>query len=452
MPPRLEEFLANLALTGLVSPEVLRATRASLACEPAEDASLRMARALIIQGALTSYQAKKVLEGATKGFFLGGYRLLKRIGEGGMGKVYLARKGEGSRVAIKVLPPKKALEDPRSLERFIREARLSQRVNHPSIARTLEFDTHDGVHYLVLEYVPGASLYQLVKSKTGGPWTVPEAVRYFAQVLEGIQAAHQAGVIHRDIKPSNLMVTPKGDAKILDLGLARALDDVESDRLTREFSIVGTLDYASPEQLSDAAGADARSDIYSLGCTLYFALVGQPPFPGGDAINKIYKQRMEDAPPLEQMAAGVPAAFAAIVRKMMAKRPEDRYQNCADVRADLVRWLDPKLLKNLAATKSGTVRTFRPPPPEMDDHELKFLEESVSDSRISTDSLKNLGSSEIAPAPRNPPPVLPRRVHTRKSLSSFHQGNAPATSRMPLLLAGLALLTVLTLVFFRWIL
>jgi serine/threonine protein kinase len=445
-----------VALTGLVSPQVLRATRAVVAPEPAEDAAVRMARALVEQGALTPYQAKKILGGATKGFVLGSYRVLRRIGEGGMGKVFLARKGtDGPQVAIKVLPPRKALEDPRALERFVREARLSQRVIHPAIARTNEFGTQDGVHYLVMEYVPGDSLYHLVKSRGGGPWRVPDAVKYFLKVLKGLEAAHAAGVIHRDIKPSNLMVTPDGGAKILDLGLARALDEVESGRLTRDFAIVGTLDYASPEQVSDAARADARSDIYSLGCTLYFTLAGKPPFPGGDAINKIYKQRMEDAPPLEQVARGVPAAFAAIVRKMMAKEPADRYASCAEARADLKRWSDPEVVRSLVGAEADAARAFRPPPPEIDEDDLRLLDAPSGSPMRSSSILKDLGSSEAAPAPRNPPPVLPRRIRPSSRPASTTPTDHPADSRLalslPQLLAGLALLAVLTVILFWWL-
>ena len=161
---------------------------------------------------------------------------------------------------------------------------------------------------MVMEYVEGESLYQLVKGRRGGPLRVPDAARYFLQVLDGLGAAHAGGLIHRDIKPSNLMVTPDGGAVILDLGLARASG--EASALTLANVVIGTLDYASPEQLGDASKADPRSDLYSLGCTLYFALAGRPPFEGGDMVNKIFKHRMEDPEPLERVARGVPAAFA----------------------------------------------------------------------------------------------------------------------------------------------
>ena len=182
-------------------------------------------------------------------------------------------------------------------------------------------------------------------------------------MVDGLDAAHQAGLVHRDIKPSNIMITPDGNAKILDLGLARALG--EEKGITRANTVLGTLDYASPEQLSDASKADVRSDLYSVGCTLYFALSGRPPFEGGDMINKIFKQRMDDPEPLEKVARGVPAAFAAIVRKLMAKKPEERYQTCAELRADLARWTDPSRLRAILGAEAEAARSLpsAPAPP-----------------------------------------------------------------------------------------
>ncbi len=147
----------------------------------------------------------------------------------------------------------------------------------------------------------------------------------------------------------------------------------EETPLTRPNVVVGTLDYASPEQLSDAASADRRSDLYSIGCTLYFALSGRAPFEGGDIINKIYKQRMEDPEPLERVAKGVPASFAAIIRKLMAKKPDDRYQTCRELRDDLVRWTDPRRVRSILGTEGESARTLRLPPPEIEDDDLRLL-------------------------------------------------------------------------------
>lgn len=398
---RLDQFVANLAKSGLVNPAVLEQARAQLAGGAESDAPVRLARLLIQQGHLTTYQAKKILAGATRGFFLGDYRILRALGEGGMGKVYLAaNQKDGIRVAIKVLPPSKAAEGGQSLRRFRREMDLSRRVVHPNLARTLGVGQAGDVHFMVLEYVPGESLYQLVKHPRGGPLRVPDAARFFLKVLDGLEAAHDGGLVHRDIKPSNLMVTPDGDAIILDLGLARAID--EESQMTRHNTVIGTLDYASPEQLTNASDADRRSDLYSLGCTLYFALSGRPPFEGGDVVNKIFKQRMDDPDPLERVARGVPSAFAAIVRKLMAKDPADRYQDSSGVRTDLLRWADPALVRAILGAEADAARAFRPPSPELVEDDLRLLAEDDGST------LRDLGSAEAPPAPMHKPPRPPR--------------------------------------------
>ena len=225
---------------------------------------------------------------------------------------------------------------------------------------------------------------------------------------EGLEAAHRAGLVHRDIKPSNIMITPEGDAKLLDLGLARALDDETG--LTRANTVLGTLDYASPEQLRDAAKADVRSDMYSLGCTLYFALSGNPPFEGGDMINKIYKQRMEDPPPLENRARGVPAAFAAVVRKLMSKNPEERYQNAAELRADLARWTDPERVRAILGAEAEAARSFHPATPR------------ACGGRSSPLSIANRARVEIASRCESSaaPSLRSRRVTRRRCHRSRH--------------------------------
>ena len=353
---QLDDFAEKVALSGLVPTAELTQARAQVEPEPAADASLRLARLLVQQGLLTTYQARKLLAGATRGFFLGGYRILSPLGEGGMGKVFLAVNEQTfGKVAIKVLPPRKALEEAGSLVRFRREMELSQRCDHPNLARTLAVGTEGDVNFIVLEYIPGMSLFDMVRSERYGPLRVSDAARLFLKVLDGLDAAHQAGLVHRDIKPSNIMIMPDGNAKILDLGLARAMG--EEKGITRANTVLGTLDYASPEQLSDASRADVRSDLYSVGCTLYFTLSGRPPFEGGDVINKIFRQRLDDPEPLENIARGVPAAFAAMVRKLMAKKPDERYQTCKELRADMARWTDPTRLRAILGAEAEAARS-----------------------------------------------------------------------------------------------
>ena len=231
------------------------------------------------------------------------------------------------------------------------------------------------------------------------------------------------------------MITPEGEAKLLDLGLARALDDETG--LTRVNTVLGTLDYASPEQLRDAAKADFRSDMYSLGCTLYFALAGNPPFEGGDMINKIRVQtaHREDPPPLENRARGVPAAFAAVVRKLMSKNPEERYQSAGELRADLARWTDQARVSAILGAEAESARSFRPPPPELAEDDLRLFD---GESTISQDSmsLRELGGAEPSFAPRHqaPPPPLPALIRHRDSLET-QLPSGPAFSRQRLALA-----------------
>jgi len=414
---RLDEFVANVTRSGLVDAPALERARAQIPGATEGDAAVRLARLLIEQGALTTYQARKILGGATRGFFLGDYRILRPLGEGGMGKVYLAaNRRDGLRVAIKVLPPSKAADGGQALLRFRREMDLSRRANHPNLARTLDVGQAGNVHFMVLEYVPGESLYQLVKHPRGGPLRVPDAARFFLRVLDGLEAAHDAGLVHRDIKPSNLMVTPDGDARVLDLGLARAMD--EESVLSRPNIVIGTLDYASPEQLGNASQADRRSDLYSLGCTIYFALAGSPPFEGGDVVNKIFKQRMDDPEPLERVARGVPSAFAAVVRKLMAKDPADRYQTCSELRADLARWADPAVVHSILGAEADAARAFRPPPPELDDDDLRSI--SADDGP----SLRDLGAAEAPPAPMHKRPRPPRPAVVLPARSGGGRGPA----------------------------
>lgn len=413
--PSVAAFLRNLELSRLVEPNAMERLRARFGARDRDDA-IACARILTREGVLTSYQANKLLNGATQGFYLGGYRILRRLGEGGMGKVYLAlRERDAQRFALKVLPPRKAQEDEQTLKRFRREMELSRRVHHPNVAHTIEVGVEGEAHFMVVEYVPGDTLYHIVRRTHGGtgPLRVPDAARYFLQALDGLEAAHEAGVIHRDVKPSNLMVTPEGSAKVLDLGLARMAGE-DKNPLTRPNAVVGTLDYASPEQLGDASRADRRSDLYSFGCTLYFALTGLPPFEGGDIVSKIFRHRMEEPEPIERLAPGVPQAFGAIIRKLMAKEPAERYQTCAELRRDLIRWTDPERVRALAGAAAEAARAFRPPPPSLEEEDLRIIDEPGSSFSLA--NLKELGSGEVSNAPmyRPSPPPRPAIVHAAK--------------------------------------
>ena len=441
----LNEFVRHITRSRLMTTAEINAALEEFDSSPEEDAAVRFARILIAQKKLTTYQARKLLGGAIRGFFLGGYRILRPLGEGGMGKVFLAEKeGTTDLVAIKVLPPKKAAEEDHALQRFRREMDLSRRVRHPNLARTIDVGRDDDVYFMILEYIPGESLYQAVK-EDGGPMRVTDAARLFIKVLDGLEAAHRGGLVHRDLKPSNIMITPDGDARVLDLGLARAVED-DSPPLTRPNLVVGTLDYISPEQLVNASSADARSDLYSIGCSIYFTLAGRPPFDGGDLVNKIFKQRMEDPEPLERVARGVPAAFAAIVKKLMAKKPEERYQNCAELRSDLARWTDPAKVRSILGSEAEAARAFRLPPPSLFDDDLRLLAEPSSDG--SGFSIRDFGDAEPSAAPwQRPAPPGPVAAILRPASRSSQPGAAYAreSNWFPKVIAAVVILGLLAI-------
>jgi serine/threonine protein kinase len=259
-------------------------------------------------------------------------------------------------VALKILPPKRAREEERALLRFRREMELSRHLAHPNVTRTFDAGEAGGVHYIAMEYVPGHSLRQLVGK--GGPLPIADAARLFADVAAGLAHAHARGLIHRDLKPSNIMATPDGRAKILDLGLALLVDEALPEDRTivgGEGYILGTMDYIAPEQTSDATNVGPWSDIYALGCSLYYAVTGIPPFPGGTSLQKMKWHRTAAAPAADMINPGVPVGFARIIEHLMAKRPEDRPGSAEAVRALLLPW----------AGESMT-RAAEPPAPHSD--------------------------------------------------------------------------------------
>ncbi|MBX9626287.1 MAG: serine/threonine protein kinase [Gemmataceae bacterium] len=300
---------------------------------------------LVAAGHLTEYQADKLLAGQHHGLVVGPYQVLAPLGRGGMATVYLARPHDanpdpGTLVALKVLPPQRASEE-RELARFRREMDLGRGLEHPQIARTLDSGEAGGVHYIAMEYVPGRTLRQVVAAD--GPVPVPAAARVFADVAVGLSHLHGRGLIHRDLKPSNVMVLPDGRAKLLDLGLALRVDeDLPDDPAVvggRGY-ILGTMDYIAPEQAVDATDVGPRADLYALGCSLYFALTGLPPFPGGSSKQKLRWHRTEDPPPVDQLNPAIPGEFARLVDRLMAKRPADRPNSAGVVRELLRPWCD----------------------------------------------------------------------------------------------------------------
>lgn len=264
------------------------------------------------------------------------YRIVKALGAGGMGVVYQAEHRLMERpVALKVIN-NELVRHPEAVARFRREVKAAARLTHPNIVTAHDAEQAGPVHFLVMEYVEGVSLAQLVHKR--GPLPVAHACHYIRQAALGLQHAFEQGMVHRDIKPQNLMLTRKGQVKILDFGLARFARERDpngpqqsSHGLTEVNTVLGTPDYMAPEQANDAHRADIRSDIYSLGCTLYYLLVGRVPFPEGSDIEKLIAHVEQPPPPLAGLRSDVPADLVQVVETMMAKAPAGRYQTPAEV-------------------------------------------------------------------------------------------------------------------------
>ncbi len=292
---------------------------------------------MIAGNMLTEWQAEKLLAGKHKGFMLGKYKLLRHLGKGGMSQVYLAEHTLMKRkVAIKVLPSNR-VTDSTYLERFRIEARAAAKLDDPNIVRAYDIDNDGNTHYIVMEYVEGQDLHQHVRDK--GPLPYEKAADYVAQVARGLAHAHEMGLVHRDIKPANCLLDKHEVVKLLDMGLARLIDDEASLTLDNNENVLGTADYLAPEQALNSHKADARADIYSLGCTLYFLLTGHPPFPDGTISERLIKHQVEQAPSIFKDRPDAPSVLVNICTRMMSKRVEERYQTAKDVSDRLAEWL-----------------------------------------------------------------------------------------------------------------
>jgi serine/threonine protein kinase len=336
-PSSLDAFLEMSLKSGLLTKESLEARRAAWQQPGQAPINLQEAAdAFIRDGLLTHFQAEKLLLGRWRGFIISGkYRLLERLGAGGMGAVYLCEHVHmGRRVALKVLPIAQA-EDPASLARFYREAKAVARLDHPNIVRAHDIDHDDKLHFLVLEFVEGCNLHDFVKKN--GVLEPARAANYIRQASLGLQHAHEAGLVHRDIKPGNLLLDRQGTVKLMDMGLARFFHDDDGTAFAKEFEhgyIIGTADYLSPEQTVDSR-VDIRADIYSLGGALYYLLVGKSPFQEGTVPQKMIWHQVRQPRSVRLKRPEIPEGLAHVLEKMMAKEPAKRYQIPADIAAAL---------------------------------------------------------------------------------------------------------------------
>lgn len=391
-----EKFLSVAERSLLIDPELV----ARVAARFPSATSRELADALVRNGELTHFQAEKLLHGRWQGLALGPYRILAPLGRGGMGTVYLARDtrlaeelGDEVLVALKVLPPKVIRDEPRMLVRFQREINLGKRVSHTNVVRTSGGGEAGGVHFLAMEYVRGKTVGATLKHD--GRFEAGEAARLFADVAAGLAAMHAAGLVHRDVKPGNVLVTPDGHAKLFDMGFAFAPGEPLPEDPTIVGGagyIVGTMDYIAPEQARNAVAATPRSDLYSLGCSLYCVLTGAPPFAGGSAQDKIRRQRTLEPIPIPLVNSAVPAEFVRVVERLMAKRPEDRPASATAARELLLPFATaPKKVVSVSVRDAvGAVDTPEEHPELWDDEDgdtpLSLDDEEQAEHRTSMHS------------------------------------------------------------------
>jgi len=351
-----ERFLEMVVKSRLIEPEVLSKFTVKLGQKFGDQLpkdAAQVAKAMVDAGLLTAWHTDKLLAGKYKGFFLGKYKLLGHIGTGGMSSVYLAEHVRmQDKRAIKVLP-RTRVKDATYLARFQLEAKAIASLSHPNIVLAYDIDNEGDTHYIVMEYVEGVDLQVLVRRD--GPLPPSEAALLIAQAADGLQHAHQRGVIHRDVKPANLLLDLEGRIRLLDMGLALvAAQEEESLTVAHNENVLGTADYLAPEQALNSHKVDHRADIYGLGCTLYFLLTGKPPFPDGSLAQRIAKHQREMPTSIRKIRSDCPGELEGICVKMMQKDPLYRYQSAADVAEALRKYAaHAPSPKSLAAARAG---------------------------------------------------------------------------------------------------
>jgi serine/threonine protein kinase len=332
-PTTSSEFLHLVRQSGLVDAERLDAYLGQLWPAGPLPEPTRLACALVRDGLLTYFQAKQLLRGKWRGFRIGGYRVLERLGSGGGANVFLCEHlVMRHRVAIKVLAQAQG-DESAVLQRFYREARAGAALHHPNIVRAYDVGCDGRLHFLVMDYVDGSSLRRIVREN--GPMYLLRAAHYIRQAALGLQHAHERGIIHRDVHPGNLLLDRRGTIKLLDLGLARFLNEADPD----PGDIVGTADYMAPEQARDSAGADRRADLYGLGATFYYLVTGRAPFAEAQTLaRKLICHQAQTPRPVRELRPDVPEPLAAVVERMLAKDVRQRYQSAAEVAGVLAYW------------------------------------------------------------------------------------------------------------------
>ena len=409
--------------SGLIGSDELEQVLAELRAESGGEAvsDELLGKRLVSLGKLNAWQVEQLGNGRTK-FSLGPYHVIDSIGQGGMGQVFKAEHTiMGRIVAVKVLPRSKST--PEAIANFRREIRTQAQLDHENLVRAFDAGQDGNVHFLVTEYVPGTDLRKLIRAN--GPLSMQQASSVISQAARGLGHAHGRGLIHRDVKPANVLVSPDGRVKVSDLGLAGYFNDPEQ---TDQYGgkVVGTADYLAPELIMKPDALDTRSDIYSLGCTLYYAVTGKVPFPGGTMRDKARAHCQQ--PPLDprRLVPELSDKFVEVIADMMAKRPEDRIGTAMDVIERLEPWagagsvVAPLVAEPVTPVFPQAVRKTIPSP--IGDTEPYFLVQpfpeplgETSTSQMSLGTHLNTTADETLPSFTSRSNLFPR--------SSLHQSS-----------------------------
>jgi serine/threonine protein kinase len=453
---QLEEVLASLAASPQQRSETVPGTDGGPAACPVPTAlsDEQIGQRFIEAGYLNRWQVEQLKEGRTK-FTLGPYRIVNAIGRGGMGHVFKAEHKLLGRVeAIKVLP--KAKSTPEAIAAFEREIRAQAQLDHPNLVRITYADFEGDTYFFVTEYVPGTDLRRLVRRNGPLPYSV--AATIISQAAEALHYAHRRGLVHRDVKPGNLLVTPEGRTKITDLGLAWfSIDELDERPKGKSHSVVGTADYLAPESIRNPDQILPVSDVYSLGCTLYYAVTGKVPFPGGNTSDKL-RRHLDEAPlnPLH-FNPDLPEAFCDAIAAMMNKNPDLRTHSAAAVVELLRPWCDEGATQDMAGmspTASSmyyrTARAPSPPGPALEETASFVLDEAEtapgqidSPSQISQGTVSITAGSEdtlpqLSPAQRSGA----RPVVTPGGTSAARATRWPVIALLALAAAAIAALSI----------
>lgn len=326
IPP---DLMPLIQASGLLSERQFRDLKARVLDGAYPLESRALAQRLVRDKLLTEYQARRLLSNKPNGLVVGRYIIMDRIGSGSMGRVYKAHHQLMDRVvALKIIAPE-IVSNTRVVARFQREMRLVGRLDHPNVVRAFDADQLGDILYIVMEFVAGRSLGMIFRNQ--GPIDPMAVVGYAAQAATGLAHAHEQGIVHRDVKPSNLLLSETGQLKVLDLGLGVLMEaDEETNFATADGIAVGTIDYMSPEQACGKE-VDGRSDIFSLGCTMYHLISGRLPYPGETPVDRLGRRLSGSFVPIVDVKPDTPAPIVKVLERMMASRPSERFQTAAEL-------------------------------------------------------------------------------------------------------------------------